>query len=266
MCYYLKTLYFNDPIFDSVDATYIIHLEGNGRYSDIEEQLEKYHPSKIVHILFNKGFKRCEKKNIDSSPKDIIDANLYIFKHATKYDTILVLEDDFMFDSKIKEHSKNIDSFVNNHSHFIYRIGCIPCIMVPYNLHTYRGISGGAHCVLYSKSIRHEIQNMNPLDIDDWDFFTTTRLFVNFIYYKPLCYQLFPATENQSNWGRGNDFYIFMSKLIIVLLKFLLLDKHIEPGYSIMYANSKLWWIIVIIIIFIIFKNMRILGKKQKMV
>ena len=61
MCYYVKTLYFNDPLFKETDATYILYLEGNGRYSQIEEQLKEYHPTKIVHIIFNKGYKKCDK-------------------------------------------------------------------------------------------------------------------------------------------------------------------------------------------------------------
>ena len=55
MCYYIKTLYFNDPLFNETDATYIIHLENNGRYKNIEKELKKYHPTNIVHSLFNKG-------------------------------------------------------------------------------------------------------------------------------------------------------------------------------------------------------------------
>ena len=56
MCYYLKTQHYINPLFNNVDATYIIHLEGNTeRYKNITEQLEMYQPTKIVHILFNKG-------------------------------------------------------------------------------------------------------------------------------------------------------------------------------------------------------------------
>jgi len=92
MCYYIKTLYFNDPLFKETEATYIIHLEGNGRYEEIEQQLKLYHPTKIVHILFNKGYKKCEKIGIDAPPVDLVDAYKYAFNHASKYNTILIFQ------------------------------------------------------------------------------------------------------------------------------------------------------------------------------
>ena len=68
MCYYTKTHYYTDPLFKEVDATYIIHLEGNEeRYKNIENQLLLHHPTKIVHILFNKGYKNGNKPNVKNS-------------------------------------------------------------------------------------------------------------------------------------------------------------------------------------------------------
>ena len=220
MCYNLKTIYFNDPLFKWVDATYIIHLEGNGRYNDIEKQLELYHPTKIVHILFNKGYKKCDKNGINNPSIDLVDANKYIIEHAKRYDTILVLEDDFIFDENIKDHTDNIDTFVKNHTYFIYRLGCIPSIQIPYNLNTYIGFSGGSHCILYSKSVRESIQeSMTNLNTNkDWDVYLNFKS-LNYIYYKPLCYQLFPETENQKYWGIFNPILYFISKIVIILSK-----------------------------------------------
>ena len=56
-CYSFKKIKYNKGLLDeAVDATYIIHLEGNGRYDDIMNQLKIYHPTKEVYIVFNKGF------------------------------------------------------------------------------------------------------------------------------------------------------------------------------------------------------------------
>ena len=53
-CYHFEKIIFDKGLFDNcVDATYIIHLEGNGRYDDIMQQLTKYQPTKITYILFN---------------------------------------------------------------------------------------------------------------------------------------------------------------------------------------------------------------------
>jgi hypothetical protein len=37
---------------DSIDATYVIHLEGNGRLESMKKQLKKYIPSNFVIIMF----------------------------------------------------------------------------------------------------------------------------------------------------------------------------------------------------------------------
>lgn len=248
MCYYLKTFYYNDPLFKSVDATYIVHLEGNGRYKDIEEQLSKYHPTKIVHVLFNKGYKNCNKTNIESPAKDLIDAYLYMFEHAKRYNTILALEDDFMFNENVSEHTDNIDEFVNRHTDFIYRIGCFPFIMVPYNYNNYIGLTGGTHSVLYSKSAREKTKSTN---INDWDEHLN-RTSINYIYYTPVCYQLFTDTDNQKDFVNVNIF----ARLLIEIIKIIQLDKHVEPGYSIAYSVSKMWvWLIILFIVFKIWSN-----------
>jgi hypothetical protein len=250
MCYYLKSHLYNDPLFKSVDATYIIHLEGNGRYNDIEEQLKVYHPTKIVYLLFNKGYKKCKKEGINAPAKDLIHAYKYILEHATQYNTVLILEDDFIFSPQVKEHTHNIDQFVNNHKHFVYRLGCIPFIQIPYNSYTNIGFSCGSHATLYSKDIRNEILKS---DIDDWDVALTK--YIIYIYYKPLCYQLCPVTENQKHWGDFNPITMLCGKMLVFLIQLLYLDTQIEPGYSIMYSVSSMIPIIVLAIVYALQKK-----------
>jgi len=236
MCYYLETIEYDDPLFKEVDATYIIHLEQDtSRYDDIKQQLNMYHPTKIVHILFNKGFKTCDKPQVNNSAEDLMDACSYIMNDAKKYNTILMLEDDFMFDLQVKEHTQNIDSFVSTHDHFIYRLGCMPQILLPYNSYTYVGLSGGTHAVLLSKSVRQKITFKNK----DWDRYLNF-LSINYIYYTPICYQLYPETENQKNWGNGNDVTFVLASIHIWWLRLLGLHKKIQPGYSIMYIYAKI--------------------------
>ena len=51
-CYKLKKKTYDKGIMDdSVDATYILHLEGNGRIQSIKDQLKKYQPTKTIYIL-----------------------------------------------------------------------------------------------------------------------------------------------------------------------------------------------------------------------
>ena len=97
-CYNFVEYNFEQGLFDdSIDATYIIHLENNGRINNIIEQIYKYKPTKKIYILYNKGFKNCNKILEKNEPdKDLVHCNLRIFKHAklNNYDNILILEDD----------------------------------------------------------------------------------------------------------------------------------------------------------------------------
>lgn len=62
-CYKFEKLEYKSGFLDDcVDATYIIHLEGNGRLPHIHEQLRKFQPSRTVYISVNSGFKKCEKE------------------------------------------------------------------------------------------------------------------------------------------------------------------------------------------------------------
>ena len=248
MCYYIKTLYFDDPLFKETDATYIIHLEGNGRYQHIEEQLKQHHPTKIVHILFNKGYKKCEKLGINSPAIDLVDAYKYVLNHATRYNTILILEDDFIFNNNVKQHTQNIDNFVKSNNDFVYRIGCVPFIQVPYNMYNYVGVSIGSHSSFYSKSMRDKLTKDITNGVNDWDihlFFKT----LTYIYYTPVCYQLFPATDNQKEWGIHNTFIFILGKIFVVFLQLLKLDTQPEPGYSILYVVSKIWLLILLVVL-----------------
>ena len=138
-CYTFEKYTYTDGLLrENVDATYIIHLEGNGRLENIKKQLSKIHLTNIVYIVFNKGFKKCKKILLKDTPSyDIIDANINVFKHANhnNYDNILVLEDDFIFSDNIqkKYHIDNLNRFLlEKRGHdFIYQLGGRPYILVP---------------------------------------------------------------------------------------------------------------------------------------
>ena len=69
---------------DVINATYVIHLEGNGRYENILKQIKQFKTTNKIFILHNKGFKSGLKDDfIDKPPLDLIDAYLTCFKHAS---------------------------------------------------------------------------------------------------------------------------------------------------------------------------------------
>jgi len=260
-CYNFDLLTFDAGLFDStIDATYIVHLEGNGRYENIITQINEYKPTKNVYILLNKGYKKCKKlPHITNSCYDLIDANIYIFNDAEKksYKNILVLEDDFIFSKEIKssEHIKNINSFIKSHTDkkFLYLLGTVPLLYIPYNKYNFRTKSLGTHCVVFSKKLReHILLTHSKKRIKDWDFFNNS--FMNkFTYHKPLCYQLLGETENYSFWGMNHNTIIqFLTIIPKSLIKFHRLDKQVEPGYSNLYTLSKYIFYIVVIIVVIL--------------
>ena len=85
----------------------------------------------------------------------------------------------------------------------------------------------------------------------DWDL-NAQYIKNKYVYYKCLCYQLFPETENSQKWGGSNPIvYFLMSICGRKIIKLIKLDKKVEPGTGIMYGFSKS----IIFILAIIFIN-----------
>ena len=253
-CYEYEEYNFDNALLD-IDATYIIHLEGNGQYESIIDQLHKFPISKKVYIVLNKGYKKCKKKpSITKSTLDIIDAYLEIFEHAKNRENILILEDDFMFDNKILEpfHRNNINHFIKKDSEFVYYIGVLPLILLPYEYYNYKNVlSMGSHSVIYSKKFRDKVREQlrNNKVINDWDEYL--KFYNGYVYYTPLCYQLFPETENAKHWGDHNVILYYLGLFARIFMKFVGLDKSIA-AYSYFYFGSKLWILLFLFIIWIL--------------
>jgi|LakMenE29Apr09ns_1017244.scaffolds.fasta_scaffold03551_2 hypothetical protein len=274
-CYSFKKIKYNTGLLDgAVDATYIIHLEGNGRYDRIMKQLERYHPTKEVYIVFNKGYKKCKKdEHVKLPAHDLIDTFLHVFKHAKNqnYDNILILEDDFIFTEKIKKTStqQDICTFLNEHKNedYQYFLGCLPLLQLPCTLDSKHYInigSLGTHAVIYTKQNRERLLKVNQKDITDWDYYSFTHS-RRYVYCEPLCYQLFPDTENSKNWHKGNYILHIIALLTKKGFNFIQLDTQIEPGYSIFYIFSKIFaFILLFLILVIVYKIINRLIIKNK--
>lgn len=243
---------------DAIDATFIIHLDGNGRLEHINYELTKYHPSKTVYILFNKGYKNCVKPtHVQNPPSDLVDAYMTIMKYAEKknYKNILILEDDFIFDEQVLnvEHAKHISEFVNSNdnSSFVYLLGCLPIIQVPISYYTrYTPINASTHAVIYSEACRKNLLTINH-NIGDWDLFLTTH-FTQYMYYKPLCYQLFPVTENQKHW----PYFMGITELAFLYFYIFDMDKTPYPGFTNLYTFSFLFFFMILLFLFIFIKQL----------
>jgi hypothetical protein len=259
-CYYFDKKEYSSGFLDkSVDATYVIHLENNGRLDHINEQLSKFQPTKTVYITRNQGFKKCTKKLIEQvSYQDLTDAFLQCFQHANKqgYDNILILEDDFIFSDEMKK-SENIDSvntFLTKKKEdtFVYYLGCNPIIIVPYDWnHYYSFESLSTHAMVYSRKTRQLSLNT---ELKHWDVIMKNSDTSKYLYYKPLCYQTYPETENKKTWSEKDNAFIFEAKKWII--QTLNLDKTPEPGFSIIYMLAKL--LFLLFIFFILFTTFKL--------
>lgn len=251
--YYLKKYNIHNYNIDlGVQATYVIHLIGNGRLKSIENQLNEYKITGKTYILYNEGYK-CGKKesHINESASDLIDAYLYIFKHAVSnsFDNILILEDDYFFDKKIISYQNKINRFLRESKCDLYYLGCLPYIRHPINdYHSRLYLSTGTHAVIYSNSLMKKILQLERVNIinniSDWDILLT--MFKRYMSSIPVCYQLFPETLNRKSWGKGlmvNNFIGNMVKQVvqkqIELITYMHLDKTHLIGYPFFYTISE---------------------------
>lgn len=288
-CYNFKLREYNIGIFDNfIDITYIITLEGNGRKENIKNQLLKYIPTKKIYIVYNKGYKNCEKKLYKNIPAyDLIDTNLNILKHSIKnnFNNILILEDDFIFNDNVNNINiiNNIELFIekNKNETFYFNLGPTPILFYP-NINIcnpiFKGIySGSAHSIIFNKKIQYEILKKSIIDKNfkkylHWDSFIFSN-YNNYFYKIPLCYQIYSITENQQYWfgdDKNSFTNIYMSKIVIFLNKLLCLDKKPEPGFTILYnisflINYSIFIFILLMILYsFIFLFKKIYSKKIK--
>ena len=277
-CYNFVEYNFDQGLFDkTIDATYIIHLENNGRINHVLEQINKYKPTKKIYILFNKGYKNCNKNLTVNCPNnDLAHCNLTIFKHAKlkNYNNIIILEDDFIFSDKIKNQNiiNDLNNFFIQHTNekFIYNIGGIPTISIPYQINHYKAAwLTTAHCIMYSKgAVEYLVNNENDLlnIYYIWDIFLFDISQIQKYHYKyPLCYQTFPVTESQKYWKLYKNPYInkFVIDCLINCIKFLNLHKTPEPGFTIIYTISiSLFYILIFASIYFIYRYIQVRRRK----
>ena len=255
-CYSIEEINFSECLFPYIDATYVINLVGNGRLENVKKQIYEYKITHKNYILYNEGYKKCIKKLTEQLPRyDLIDAFYKIFEHANSknYEHILILEDDFIINPKIRDPiaRKEITNFLQKNKNIvdIYALGVLPNLTIPYYKNTnYNLSSTGTHAMIYSKKFIKKTLNVDPLTLYDWDLYTSINA-TNFMYNKPLCFQLFVETENAKNWGSIMNirFYDIMSPIF----KISGIDKNTD-GYSYFYNISKFFGTLLLLDILII--------------
>ncbi len=233
-------------LFDKyVDCAYLLTLENSKRKDEYMKQLKLYNPHSKIIIQYDKGFKNYKKKLYKQNTVcDINDSYYNIFVHAknNNYKNIIIFEDDFFFDNLQKKDIDEIGAFITNNNFHIYNLGPGLNISIPYTFkHHYSLVSTCAHGVIYNityidffidiynKGFDAMCDNIwNKLDI------------LKFKYYKPICFQTFPITENIKNWP--------FSKLAIFFINILNLDKLHKPGFTLLNIFSYIVPFIILIL------------------
>lgn len=254
-CYNFKKIVYNKGTLDNCsDATYVIHLLGNGRIDSVNKQLEKYKPNSTCYILENPGYKKCKKKLAEQTPPhDLMDAFLQVLKHAkrNKYKNVLILEDDFEFSDNILNTNitQKISSFLNENVNvnLVYYLGTFPWIRANYyNYHNRVLMSSGTHAIIYTEKGRDYMLDNFTNSSKDWDLYINNLYGLKrYCYYKPLCYQLCTQTENSSHWID----YVGNVKMMNLIFKQLQLDKTVEPGTSRLYKLSDFIVLLMLLLI-----------------
>ena len=267
----IEEIYFDNYIFDNIDCTYILLCCGTKpkRLESVLKNIKILHPTKKVKLIFNNGFSECKKSKTVNH--NLINMQLFIFNDSIKnnYKRILYLEDDFELKKELnKEDIYNITEFINTKNPDVYGLGNFSFPKINYILYKHQKVLynflGCAHAMIYNtnymkKSINF-INNYTKPENLNIDFIPSLLIDIEaYRYYKPLIYQKFPVTENQTN-GWKNQMGTFLTKVSIFFINFLQLNISLEPGYTILYVFPYIIYIIYIVIfitilIYIIFKN-----------
>jgi hypothetical protein len=132
----------------------------------------------------------------------------------------------------------------------VYLLGCLPYLQIPVSYYNRLILlKGGTHACIYSKNMRKNFLQKNKNEIDDWDIFINLHC-MQYMFYKPLCYQLFPETENKKHW----KYFPLISDLNTFFKNFFNMDKVVEPGYSYYYWFSfLLFFVVCFLFLFILY-------------
>ena len=201
----------DNPVIPSSDVTIILMMEGSNRFKRDPFILSL---SKKTIIQYNKGYKNCLKDDsVNATTSDITHSYFTAFYYAKDYNNVIILEEDAeIYSNDLNEYS-SVNNFIENEDFDVFTFGSSgvftsykPRI---YNKDIYKLVGYTfAQASIFSKKARqklYEVIGVNKYQGDiDVDYIQ--NLDELYSYKNPLIVQLFPATENKSNWGKGSNF------------------------------------------------------------
>ena len=252
----------------NVDAVYVLTMENSDRIEELKKQLYIYKPGKKIIIQINKGYKKCAKRLCDNSKEyinnsynDVSHAYLNAFRNAIQkqYENILILEDDAIFSPQYYNsfNLKIVNEFIPklNSNECVFALGLVPWLSLYYSYGIRRSIlASGLHATIFPISVINNIVN-NCNSISDMDNYVNAMC-VRYFYDYPLVTQTFPETENSKYWCKDFGFFGSIIRYIIISINWLFgIDKHSEPGTTIIYNINKILYdmLIPLFIMYILF-------------
>ena len=207
-CYTIKELVFEDPIFKRIEVSYLITMADSNRTSHYMEQLMSFRPTRRVIIVYNPGFKRCNKKGVTTPAHDIWHANQYIAHLAREEEHVLILEDDVQFLPVIYQKAQEIEDFMFARLKmpvaYVLGAACnLSYRMLNHPEHIKILTGGCAHAVIYNRTALQMFKNIRIRWFHDIALFGRT-----FYTYAPVkccaIQELDTTTQNSQNWNFGN--------------------------------------------------------------
>lgn len=261
-CYYYKIIKeTKEPLLKNVDVVLILTMEGSNRFKEDPFLLSL---TKKTIIQYNKGYKNCKKPDsIKNSVHDIVHAYYTAFEYLKEYNNVIILEDDAIVINKDLIVYEKIDNFIKNENFNIFTFGSIS-LFSKYNNDFYKILPtflyGSTQATIYSKESRKLLTNniietnFNNGGIDNSYI---NKLNNKYTYKYPLIVQLWPETENMTNWGPY--IWILLANFGIKILR---LDIDINNWYLLYFLCKN--YILILLTLLILFLIIIFFIKKYK--
>ena len=233
MCYRLVEVGRNSaPLLRRVDCTYILTMEGSERVVDVEAA--KLLTRRTV-LQVNRGYAKCPKPGVTRPNQDIAHA----YKHlattilaTTSARRVLILEDDFILESRDPARFRDVDEFVGAQDFDAYSLGSIGAHVPIGKHHRFVGGMVMCHACIWSRRAIVALSRMDISKIEHVDKDVLSKFPKNYGYRTLLATQTFPHTPNSATWPAAGR--VAMD----CLRSWFKIDERAQPGWDVVYFTT----------------------------